>query len=205
MIYVLIDERRARFIAATVNVIREKGIAKATTRRIAEEAGVPLASLHYTFTRKEELLVATMKELAEAGQREVAAKVSEGMGVANAAAVIVNAYIDWIKDSKVDQIVEYELHLWAHRHPDLRHLPSESFAAWVEYIRELLTLASADGPSNTDFDSLARTVLALIDGFNLQRQLYGNEMVDLSREAATNALRNSVENGDFAKQHLPAD
>jgi AcrR family transcriptional regulator len=199
MAYVLIDERRARFIAATLNVIRERGIANATTRRIAEEAGVPLASLHYTFNKKEELFVATMKELAEAGQREVAAKVSEGMGVANAAAAIVNAYIDWIKSSRVDQVIEYELHLWAHRRPDLKHLPSESYGVWVEFIRELLTLASADGPCNIDIDSLARTVLALIDGFNLQCQLYNDDMVDLSREAATNALRQSVENGDFPK------
>jgi TetR/AcrR family transcriptional regulator, regulator of biofilm formation and stress response len=200
--YVLIDERRARLIAATAKVIHEHGIGNATTRRIAEEAGASLASLHYTFSNKEDLFVATMKALSERGQQEVATSVSEGMGVADAAAAIVNAYIDWIRSSMGNQIVEYELHLWAHRRPDLSHLPGESFAAWVDFIRELLDLGSSDSESNVATDSLARAVLALIDGFNLQSQLFNDDMADLSREAATNALRHSVENGCFAKPVL---
>ena len=42
-------ERRQDFIEATIKVITEHGVANATTRRIAEAAGSPLASLHYVF------------------------------------------------------------------------------------------------------------------------------------------------------------
>lgn len=202
MSYVLLDERRVRFISATVKVIREKGIANATTRRIAEEARVPLASLHYTFKSKEELFVATMKELAEAGQREIEAKIFKGIGVSNAVATIIKSYIEWIKTSRVDQLVEYELHLWAHRHPEFSDLPSESYRTWLDFVRRLLILANGDQHENCaiDIENLTRTVLALIDGLNLQLQLYGDLSIDASLMTVTRALRKSVENGDFDKK-----
>lgn len=197
MAYVLIEERRARFIAATVKVIHRWGIGDATTRRIAEEAGASLASLHYTFNNKEDLLVATMRSLGDAGREAVATAVSKGMGVANAAVAIINSYMDWIKSTRGDQIIEYELYLWAHRQPELSHLPHEYYGLWAAFIEDLLSLAQTDTDSDIDTAKLARTVLALIDGFNLQCQLFGDAMVDVSQEAATNSLQRSVENGDF--------
>ncbi|WP_366887893.1 TetR family transcriptional regulator, partial [Streptomyces sp. NPDC005476] len=50
------EVRRQDLVAATVAVIAEHGVKGATTRRIAEAAGCPLASLHYVFHSKDELL-----------------------------------------------------------------------------------------------------------------------------------------------------
>ncbi|MFX1686795.1 TetR family transcriptional regulator [Paraburkholderia sp. A2RI-6] len=41
--------RRQDFVDAAVDVIATHGVAGATTRRIAQAAGCPLASLHYVF------------------------------------------------------------------------------------------------------------------------------------------------------------
>ena len=43
------DERRRQLIEAAVRVISREGTARATTRRIATEAGAPLASLHFLY------------------------------------------------------------------------------------------------------------------------------------------------------------
>ncbi|WP_295477945.1 TetR/AcrR family transcriptional regulator [Sutterella sp.] len=49
-------ERRSRIIDATIEVIEEVGVAGTTMRRVAKQAGVPLGSMTYHFTDREELL-----------------------------------------------------------------------------------------------------------------------------------------------------
>ena len=50
------DGRRAQLIEAATRVVAREGVAAATTRRIAAEAGVPHGLVHYWFTGKDELL-----------------------------------------------------------------------------------------------------------------------------------------------------
>ena len=56
MAYILVDDRRQQIIKAAIEVIAEDGLAKATTRRIAERAQAPLSALHYCFKNKNELV-----------------------------------------------------------------------------------------------------------------------------------------------------
>ena len=63
-------ERRAELVAAAVRVIAAHGVDGATTRRIAEEANAPLATLHYCFSSKE-VLFAAVFEYVTAQYREV--------------------------------------------------------------------------------------------------------------------------------------
>jgi TetR/AcrR family transcriptional regulator, regulator of biofilm formation and stress response len=52
------DDMRQAIMLAAVRVVAEHGIAGATTRRIAEVAGVPLGSVHYWYASKAVLLEA---------------------------------------------------------------------------------------------------------------------------------------------------
>jgi AcrR family transcriptional regulator len=56
-------ERRARVVAAAGRVIAREGVAAATTRTIAGEAGVNLATLHSLFGSKDALLVAVLDQV----------------------------------------------------------------------------------------------------------------------------------------------
>lgn len=49
-------ERRHKLIEAALRVIGEHGVAAATTRAIAAEAGMPLASFHYAFESHQNLM-----------------------------------------------------------------------------------------------------------------------------------------------------
>jgi len=55
------DGRREDLIAAATKVIAQDGVAAATTRRIAAEAGVPLGTVHYWFAAKDDLLAAVLE------------------------------------------------------------------------------------------------------------------------------------------------
>lgn len=63
MAHVPSDERRRQIIDAAIDVIATEGLARMTTRRIAEQAGAPLASLHYCFRNKTEII----EQIAERG------------------------------------------------------------------------------------------------------------------------------------------
>jgi AcrR family transcriptional regulator len=58
-------ERRARIVAAAGRVIARDGVAAATTRTIAGEAGVNLATLHSLFGSKDALLAAVLEQVTD--------------------------------------------------------------------------------------------------------------------------------------------
>jgi AcrR family transcriptional regulator len=63
--YLSAEERRRTIIDAAIEVIADEGLARATTRRIAERANAPLGALHYCFRNKEELIQVVSDEGAE--------------------------------------------------------------------------------------------------------------------------------------------
>lgn len=56
MAYILVEERREHIIKAAIEVVAEEGLARATTRRIAQRAKAPLGAIHYCFKNKSELI-----------------------------------------------------------------------------------------------------------------------------------------------------
>jgi AcrR family transcriptional regulator len=61
VVYLSADERRAHILDAAVEVIAAEGLARATTRRIAEQAESPLGALHYCFRNKDELMALVLE------------------------------------------------------------------------------------------------------------------------------------------------
>src|SRR5438270_3214608 len=59
------DDRRAQIVAATYRAIAREGVAAITTRKLAAEAGVNLATLHSLFGSKDALLVAVLDQVSE--------------------------------------------------------------------------------------------------------------------------------------------
>src|SRR3954453_23482283 len=57
------SDRRAQIVAATYRAIAREGVAAITTRKIAGEAAVNLATLHSLFGSKDALLVAVLDQV----------------------------------------------------------------------------------------------------------------------------------------------
>ena len=59
------DETRARIISAALDVFGTHGFGGASTRMLAERAGVTLPALHYYFDSKEGVYLACAEHIAE--------------------------------------------------------------------------------------------------------------------------------------------
>jgi AcrR family transcriptional regulator len=195
------DERRQQFIQAAAKVIREEGLAKATTRRIAQEAGAPLASLHYCFKNKEELFVAVSRTFGEEGSTYVGRNIVAGMGVVKAVEEILGSFAEFVAASNEAQIGEFEFYAWAMRTPERHQASKGVYALWTSRLAGLLSLACSGSDDevdrDVDVDALGRAILALTDGFSLQVQFAGEDLLAANMNRAAAALVAAVEAGVY--------
>lgn len=166
MPHVPAHERRRVFVDAAVKVIAEEGVARATTRRIAETAGMPTASLHYCFDSKDDLLRAVAD--AEKILSVVDARTRPGAGLEAGVEGVLRGYVRWFVSSPQLQQAQYELIFWALRKTDHQHIPARAYRAFVDSITQLLREAANDEDPPVDLQSLARQLVAVLDGHMLQ-------------------------------------
>ncbi|MEU0265142.1 TetR family transcriptional regulator [Nocardioides sp. NPDC006303] len=180
-----IEERRKLFIDATIRVIAAEGVARATTRRIAAMAAVPAASLHYCFRTKEALFQAVFEKALSEGPTEAGRRVVEGMGLREGVAAIVGGYLDWMIFDRDAQQAQFELIFWALRSPSSRHLPKQTYWAFIDATIELLRRAQGEADGAVDLDMLARKVIAVFDGHAMQ-------WISLDDSATKSVVENAI-------------
>ncbi|MFI5778930.1 TetR/AcrR family transcriptional regulator [Nocardia sp. NPDC051570] len=155
--------RRAALLDAAVEVIAENGVAGATHRAIAARARVPLSTTSYFFASIDELVAAAM-ELAAEG---LIARIDAARGE------IVGSTVDEMVDRYVDLLfnvpqtflaAEFEIYVHCRHQPALRDLAHRMMSGFERSAEELLHAVGA-----TDPYPAGRALIALIDGFALQR------------------------------------
>lgn len=157
------EVRRQDLVAATVSVIAEHGVKGATTRRIAEAAGCPLASLHYVFHSKDELFFAVYEALVESLQAEAAADTVESP-VSERAVRNLRRVIAWFEARPEYARAQWELFNWALRHQP--KLAIDTYRLSLESTRKRLKRSGSSSDSKT-LDALSRLSLMLIDGITV--------------------------------------
>jgi AcrR family transcriptional regulator len=138
------SERRTQLLDAASAVMREGGVAAATTRAVTARAGLPNGAFHYCFASKSELFAALLgRELtgsllkaweAVADTEDLEAGLAAGLG----------AYLDHVRADPAHQMLMVELTVTAARATDLAHVPAWEHRQYVQRVAELLT-AWADG------------------------------------------------------------
>jgi AcrR family transcriptional regulator len=182
------DGRRAELVEAAGRVVARDGIAAATTRRIAEEAGLPQGLVHYWFASKDELLEEVIMTLlrqfeaataalaeggADAAGPDVAGPDVAGPDVAgpdDPARYVLSAFQAAFgvveADDPGNQLATYELTTWALRTPQMRDLARQQYAAYRKTAAAIaapwLATHAADG--RIDPETLARFIALLFDG-----------------------------------------
>lgn len=161
------DGRRAELVEAAARVVSQEGVAAATTRRIAEEAGLPQGLVHYWFASKDELLQEVIMSLLsqfEAAAAPVCPDVGDPAGYVleafRAAFGVVQA------DDPGRQVATYELTTWALRTPHLREIARQQYAAYRDTAAAIaapwLEQHGQNFPASAD--ALAQFVAVLFDG-----------------------------------------
>ncbi|MCW3038836.1 MAG: Transcriptional regulator, TetR [Solirubrobacterales bacterium] len=160
-------ERRDAIVDATLALLETEGLEAVTHRRVAEEAGVPLAATTYYFSSKEDLMQAAMTRLIEREAKifgVIAEAVTTGgsMSVDEGVEAIIAYEHYLIREKRLSQFAEFELYLRVAR----TAADSDEVRLWPQAFREVAEAAlSALGADNPRRDGHA--LVALIHGLVL--------------------------------------
>ncbi len=161
--------RRNELIAAAARLIAREGVAAATTRRIAAEAGIPLGKLHYWFAGKDDLLAAV-----------IGASIDEIRSVAAAAAqthedgepeleAAFRAAWRIVQQDNGRQMSHIELTIAALRTPGMAELARKQYVAYREASADVVKACCDPIPPNLPggLNALAQLVGVVFDGATL--------------------------------------
>jgi AcrR family transcriptional regulator len=169
MSYMSIEERRKQLVAAAIAVMTREGIARMTTRRVADEAKVPLGTLHYCFETKEDLLLAAVsdlsQELSEAGQIALV----RGGDLRTNLTHALHAIWDTAIRDKLRRLVTYEIATWSVRSKKHTQVARDQYAGYIETAGTMLVQAADEAGMEyaLPFETLKRWTLVTFDGLML--------------------------------------
>lgn len=180
------EQRRADIASITIDLIAQEGLEAASIRRIAAEAGSSTSAITSYFADKQELLVWAFQTLSEEGER----RFQEAL--ANDANDVIGALLTMVPWCAVN-VRRWKAYLafWdqAARDPELAALLTQSTAAGLEYLQQLLRSHGAGG---TVVESAGRLLNAVIQGLALQMLV---DRQNWSEEKARTVLQEAF---DFA-------
>lgn len=161
---------REQVIRGALRALCASGVAATTTRKIAEELGVHLATLHYHFDSKAALLLAVLGHLIDETTTAMRVEAQGRTDIAACIEELLTAAWRLTMRTRNLQIVQYELTLYAFRE-GAEWLAVHQYDAYVNLYRGTL-LAIAERTREltpSDCVALARFMLAGIDGLLLQQ------------------------------------
>jgi AcrR family transcriptional regulator len=168
------DGRRDDLIAAATKVIVRDGVAAATTRRIAAEAGVPLGTVHYWFASKDDLFAAVVETVLGELESAVSATQNQAMRPDDSGAVdlLESCRAAWRvveADEPGRQLSLYEMTTVALRTPGMEELAAKQYGSYravaAHAVQRWYDRFGAELPGG--IEALARLVAYLFDGATL--------------------------------------
>ena len=196
MAHVPATVRRGQIIEAATAVIAREGVAGASTRAIAREAEIPLATLHYVFATKDDVLAGVLEMLIDKAKQAIDQSVHRA-GVASPGARgdlahvvhrLVHAYWDETQRDLGTQRVQYELTLHALRSPQAGNVGHVLYDYYLDatesLIREVCERTGETVPASVR--DMAHLIVSGIDGILLQSLIVGDH------EQALRSLGNLV-------------
>lgn len=184
--------RRRQFVDAAITVISREGVVKATTRRIAEVADLPTASLHYCYATKEDLFHAVYEAITAAGFSEVGAGIQKEVGLHQGVADIARSFAKWFQSSRDMQLATYELTMWSLRSKDSQHLASRVYRRYLDGCNQLLREVRTGEELDVDIETLSRMLIGLLDGLMLQWLSFDNSAEDMLTDTSVKMLQSAL-------------
>jgi len=163
------SERRAALIEAALRVVSRRGIAQATTRAIVAEAGMSLASFHYAFDSRDELIDELITTVVAREQQAVIPDLSPGQSLRELLESGILGYFEHLKADPEHEQAMLELTQYALRSPERHPLARAQYARYAELAERSLELAAsvADVAWRVPVPEVARTLVAFTDGLTL--------------------------------------
>jgi AcrR family transcriptional regulator len=164
-----VAERRSRLLAAAFDVIARAGVAGATTRAVVDEAGMKLASFHYAFPSREELLAHLVDEVV--GGQEVVLSIPERSG-ASLEELLHDGllrFLDEVRKNPPRERAMFELTQYAMRTPGMQPVARRQYARYRELGRAALDEGARRSGATwrAPLEQVAAQLVALTDGITL--------------------------------------
>lgn len=158
----------AELVEAAIRVIGRDGVSAATTRKIADEAGVPLGTVHYWFDDKNDLLEDVVAEVVTRLEKAVdqTGRPDGGASRADLRAALDDAWHVVVEDDPGAQLGLYELTALALRTPSMRGLARRQYESYRATAARALAPALA-GIDPARAAAVAELVAVTFDGLCL--------------------------------------
>lgn len=159
-------ERRAEMLQAALRVIAANGVTGATTRAIVAEASMPLASFHYAFESRDEMMRQLIELVVDNEASAVFASFELRGDIRSSIRNGLDAFLATIEADPRHELVMFELQQYALRTPGLEHLARDQYNRYREAVAGLL-VAGAESAGirwSVPVDDVARLVVTITDG-----------------------------------------
>jgi AcrR family transcriptional regulator len=182
---------RERILAAAAGQIAREGIDGVRIARIAMEAGVSTALVHYHFETRDALLAEALDySYSRAGDARITSGELPAASHAERLDLMIGQCLPTTPSLEQDWVLWVELWLRAARHPELRPIAEELYARLHAWFRDEIAAGVDDGEfARCDPDEVTDRLLALLDGYGI-RTLIGDGAIPLerARRAVSSAL-----------------
>ena len=164
--------RREALLEAVLRIVAEVGPDAVTHRRVAEEAGLPLASTTYWFDSKEHLLTAALELAAERDTARLLAYGAEmeqsDVDPLDAVVIAIGECADNSQPNRGSLIATFALLLEAARRPALQQIAQRWTEAYLLTLSRLLERAGSASPRAD-----AELLIGATDGLLLEQLASG--------------------------------
>jgi AcrR family transcriptional regulator len=155
--------RRRELAEAVWRVVRRDGLAGASVRAVAREAGLSMGSLRHYFGSQSELLIFAMRLVVERITARVAA-LERPDDPLRAAALVLAQFVPLDREREVENEVWLAFTAQALVEPELRALREEAHDALQSTCERLVRLLLPPGATEVDVDRETHRLFALLDG-----------------------------------------
>ncbi|WP_456549676.1 TetR/AcrR family transcriptional regulator [Blastococcus sp. SYSU D00813] len=159
-------DRREALVEAALRVMGREGLAAGTTRAVVAEAGMSLASFHYAFASRDELLAELVRRVVGRELAAATAALDAAAGLAGCLRGAAGGYLAHLEADPGAEQLMLELTLHAVRDPALRPVAREQYRAYAVAAATLLERAAAvTGTAwRAPVAEPARLLVTLVDG-----------------------------------------
>ena len=159
-------ERREALVRAALTVIARDGVHAATTRAIVAEADMSLASFHYAYRSRDELIRAVIAFVVDQQEDVSLAAIAPLGDVRSTVRAALQAYFDLLAAHPEREQAMFELMHYSMRTSDLEALPAVQHGSYLTAATALLEAAVPllGITWSRPVDELARILVALTDG-----------------------------------------
>jgi DNA-binding transcriptional regulator YbjK len=165
-------ERRAALIQAALRVVAARGVHAATTRAIVAEANMSLASFHYAFESRDELMSELVAYVVDQQRRALAPTlevVDSTISMGDAVRAGLQSYFEVLRSDPEREQAMLELTQYALRTPELETLARRQYDRYYAFAGSALDAAAEQSGMHWQLPvaEVARLLVAFTDGLTV--------------------------------------